>query len=155
MRFFHIAKLAPAFAVSIWALAGASTAWAQLSPEKAIRVRQSSYYLMGHHMSRINATLKGDAPFDKASLESSATVLDLLGRLVADHYPAGSDSGNTRAKPEVWKEAARFKELGKASQAEAAKLLGAVQGGNLDAIKAAYGSTTKSCKNCHDSFKAN
>lgn len=155
MKLLRFARLAPVCAMSIWALTGASAAWAQLSPERAIRVRQSSYYLMGHHMSRINATLKGDAAFDKASLESSATVLDLLGRLVADHYPAGSDTGNTRAKPEVWKEAARFKELSKASQVEAAKLLGAVQSGNLDAIKAAYGSTTKSCKNCHDNFKAN
>jgi cytochrome c556 len=73
---------------------------------------------------------------------------------VSDHYPPGSDSGSTRAKPEVWKESARFRDLGQASQAEAAKLLAAVQAGNLDAVKAAYGATTKSCKTCHDSFKS-
>jgi cytochrome c556 len=133
---------------------GFGLAQGQASAEKAIKVRQSSYYLMGHHMARINAALKGDAPFDKASLEGSATVLELLGRLVSDHYPPGSDSGNTRAKPEVWKESARFKQLGQASQAESAKLLAAVQAGNLDAIKTAYGATTKSCKTCHDSFKS-
>jgi len=126
---------------------------AQAVPEKAIRARQASYFLMGQQMARINATVKGDLPFDKPSLQTSAEALDLIGRLVVDHYPPGSDQG-TKAKPEIWKEAARFQQLAQASQTDAAKLRAAVHGGELGAIKVAYGATSKSCKACHDAFKA-
>ena len=126
---------------------------AESATEKAIRARQSSYYLMGQQMARISATLKGDAAFDKAALETSAEAVDLIGRLVLDYYPAGSDQGSTKAKPEIWKETPRFKQMAQALQAESAKLKAAVHGGDLDAIKAAFGATSKSCKACHDAFR--
>ncbi len=152
-------KMSRAASVAIAVLAGVclhaqAQAQAQVMPEKAIKVRQSGYYLMGAQMARINATIKGDLPFDKTSLALSADALELLGRIVTDHYPPGSDLGNTRAKAEVWKDGARFKELAAASQGEAARLKTAVHGGDLDAIKTAFGATSKSCKACHDVFKA-
>jgi len=127
---------------------------AQAVPEKAIRARQSGYYLMSQQMARINATIKGDLAFDKTALETSAEALDVIGRLVVDNYPTGSDQGSTKAKPEIWKETRRFKQLAQASQGEAARLKAAVRGGDLDAIKAAYGATSKSCKSCHDVYRA-
>jgi cytochrome c556 len=126
---------------------------AQAAPEKAIRARQSGYYLMSQQMARINATLKGELAFDKTTLETSAEAVELIGRLVVDDYPAGSDQG-TRARPEIWKEAARFRQLAQASQSESAKLKAAVRGGDLDAVRAAYGATSKSCKACHDVYRA-
>ena len=125
-----------------------------VAPEKAIKARQSAYYLMGQQMARINATVKGDLPFDKPSLGLSADALEVMSKLVADQFPAGSEQGNTKAKPELWKEPAKFRQLMQASQAETAKLKVAVHGGDLDAIKAAYGATSRSCKACHDSYKA-
>jgi cytochrome c556 len=127
---------------------------AQTAPEKAIRARQSGYYLMGQELARIGATVKGDLTFDKTALERSAEVLDVIGRLVADHYPIGSDQGSTKAKPEIWSETPRFRQLAQASQSEAARLRAAVRGGDLDAIKAAYGATSQSCKSCHDAYRA-
>jgi cytochrome c556 len=126
-----------------------------VSPEKAIKARQASYYLMGTQMARINATIKGDLPMDKPSLQLSAEALELLGRLVADNFPPGSEQGApTKAKPELWKEMAKFRQLQQASQAEATKLRTAVSGGDVELIKVAYGATAKSCKACHDAFKA-
>ena len=127
---------------------------AQTAPEKAIRARQSSYYLMGQQMARINATVKGDLVFDKPGLQLSAEALDLIGRMVGDNFPAGSDQGSTKAKAEIWLEGPRFKQLAQSSQADVVKLRAAVQTGDLDAVKAAYGVTSKSCKACHDTFKA-
>jgi len=121
---------------------------------KAIRARQSAYHVMGHQMGLINAVIKGDLPFDKASLKLRAQTVDLVGRLVGENFPTGSDKGETKAKPNVWKDAQRFKELAVASQAETAKLLAAADKGELDDIKSAYGSASKSCKSCHDEFKA-
>ncbi|MBT9525238.1 MAG: cytochrome c [Rhizobacter sp.] len=125
-----------------------------LAPEKAIRARQAAYFLMGMQMARINATVKGDVPFDKSTMQISVEALDLIGRMVTDNFPPGSDQGTTKAKPEVWKEAPRFKQLALESQSEAAKLKAAVHAGDMSTIKAAYGATSKSCKACHDTFKA-
>jgi cytochrome c556 len=127
---------------------------AQAAPERAIRARQAGYYLMGLEMARIGATVKGDLAFDRAALETSAEALDVIGRLVVDNYPTGSDQGSTKAKPEVWSETPRFKQFAQASQSEAARLRAAVRGGDLDAIKVAYGAMSKSCKSCHDVYRA-
>src|SRR5262245_48354941 len=119
---------------------------AQSTSAKAIKTRQSAYYLMSQQMAHINATLKGDAAFDKASLVESADAVVLIGRLVVNYYPPGSDQGDTKARPDIWKEAPRFKQLAEDLQAESTKLKTAINGGNLDLIKAAYGATSKSCK---------
>lgn len=144
------------FFCCVGALLGLAPAlsFAQNTTEKAIRTRQSAYYLMGQQLGQINAVIKGGLPFDQPSLHVRAQLLDALGRLVQESYPPGSDRGNTKAKPEIWKDLSRFKELASDSQRETAKLRTAVEGGNRDAIKAAYGTTSKSCKACHDSFKA-
>lgn len=135
-------------------LAAMVGAHAQSAPEKAIKARQSAYYLIGDQMARINATAKGDLAFDKAAMQQSGEILGLLSKAVHSYFPAGSDQGApTKAKPEVWKEAARFKQLGEASHEETLKLKTALATGDLAAIKAAYGATAKSCKACHDNFK--
>lgn len=143
-----------ALATVILAVCSPALAAGELAPEKAIRARQSAYFLMGQQMARINATVKGDLPFDKPALESSAEALDAVSRIATDYFPVGSDQGDTKAKPNVWKEAPRFQQLAQASQADTAKLKAAVRAGDLNAIKAAFGATGQSCKACHDSFKA-
>ncbi len=135
-------------------VAAVQLALAQSAPEKTIKARQSAYYLIGDQMARINATAKGELPFDKDAMQRSGEVLDVLSAAVLHYFPAGSDQGApTKAKPEIWKEVARFKQLGEASHGEALKLKVVLTTGDLVAIKAAYGATAKSCKTCHDIFK--
>lgn len=62
-------------------------------------------------------------------------------------------SQNAVAKPEIWKEGAKFKESYEKLMAETVKLEAAAKSGNLDSIKTAFGATGGSCKNCHDSFQ--
>lgn len=141
-----------------WAMGmalAASPVWADndFSPERAIKTRQSSYFLMGQQLAKINATVKGEMPYDKASMELNADVLILLSRMVTQSYPAGSDQGATKAKPDIWKDMPKFNKLAQDSQAEAVKLKTAVSTGDLALIKAAYGATSRSCKSCHDTYK--
>lgn len=123
------------------------------SPERAIKTRQATYFLMGQQLAKINATVKGDLPFDKASLELSADVLFMLSKLVPQSYPAGSDQGTTKAKADIWKDMPKFNKLAQDSVVEAGKLKAAVVTGDMALIKAAYGATSRSCKSCHDSYK--
>ena len=57
------------------------------------------------------------------------------------------------AKPEIWKEQAKFKEHSDKLVAETGKLLAAAKTGNLDTLKAAFGSAAGTCKACHDAFR--
>lgn len=120
---------------------------------RAIKTRQASYYLMAQQMARINATLKGDLPFDKASLELSADLLLLLSKSAPQSFPVGSDQGITKAKSEIWKELPKFNQLAQDAQNEAGKLKTAVSSGDTALIKAAHGATSRSCKACHDAYK--
>ena len=54
------------------------------------------------------------------------------------------------AKPED----AKFRAGATKMQDEASKLNAAAKGGNLEQIKAAFGETAKTCKGCHDTFRA-
>jgi cytochrome c556 len=130
-------------------------AWADgdASPERAIKARQATYFLMGQQLGKINATIKGDLPFDKASLEFSADLLEMLSKLAPQFYPAGSDQGATKAKSDIWKDLAKFNKLAQDSQVEAGKLKAIVATGDIARIKAAYGATSRSCKSCHDPYK--
>jgi cytochrome c556 len=68
-------------------------------------------------------------------------------------FTPDTEALKSRAKPEIWKEGAKFKEASEKMQAEVAKLEVAAKTGNLDTIKVAFGAAGGSCKNCHDSFQ--
>jgi len=101
----------------------------------------------------VGAMVNGRVPFDaKVAAENAELVADLA-KLPWPAFGEGTDKGETRAKPEIWKESAKFKELSDKFQAETVKLQAAGKTGNLDAIKVAFGATGASCKACHDNFR--
>jgi len=102
--------------------------------EDAIKYRKASLTLMATHFGRLGAMAQGN-------------------KLPYAAFVEGSDKGETRAKPEIWKESAKFKEAVDKNQAEMAKVVAAAKTGNLDALKAAVGPAGSSCKACHDNFR--
>jgi len=151
-------RLLSTLAVSAAALAGIGTALpaaAQFAkPEDAIKYRQSALSVMGTHFGRIGAVVQGKAPYDpKATIENANIVL-AMSKLPYVAFVEGSDKGgNTKAKPEIWKESDKFQAGAKELQEQAVKLDAAAKSGNLDAIKVAFGDTAKTCKACHDYFR--
>ncbi|MEJ7804418.1 MAG: cytochrome c [Telluria sp.] len=131
-----------------------SVAAAQVPAERAVKYRQSAYYLMGQNLSQMNLMLKGEVPFNKGSVEMNAETIALLGRLVAHAYPAGSVGGDSKAKPEVWSEGPKFRQLQQSSQLEADKLLAAAKSGDQQVLRLRFSDLSKSCKSCHDSYKS-
>ena len=124
-------------------------------PEDAIKYRQSAFTVMGNHFSRIAAMAQGKVPFDAKAAADNADVVQTVAKLPFQGFAEGTDKGvPQRAKPEVWKEQAKFKASAEKMQAEVAKLDAAAKTGNLDAIKAAVGAVGSSCKACHDDFRA-
>ena len=120
-------------------------------PEDAIHYRQSAMTIQGTHFGRIAAMANGRVPFDAAAVASNAELVATVSKLPWAGFGAGTEGG--KAKPEIWKEQAKFKELSDKLQAETEKLLVAAKGGNLDAIKAQVAATGDTCKSCHDAFR--
>ena len=122
-------------------------------PEDAIKYRKAGFTLTAAHFGRLGAMAQGKVPFDAKAAAESADVLAVVSKLPFTAFVEGSDKGETRAKPEIWKESAKFKEAADKNGAEMAKLVAAAKTGNLDNLKAAFGSAAPTCKACHDNFR--
>jgi cytochrome c556 len=123
-------------------------------PEDAVKYRQSALTVMGTHFGRIGAMVNGRAPFDAKSAQESAHIVATMSSLPWPAFTPDTEALKSRAKPEIWKESAKFKEASEKMMSEVAKLETAAKTGNLDTIKAAFGAVGGSCKACHDSFQA-
>jgi cytochrome c556 len=122
-------------------------------PEDAIKYRKASFTVMSAHFGRLGAMANGRVPYDAKAAADNADTVSALAKLPWAAFGEGTDKGETRAKPEIWKESAKFKEASDKMQAEIVKLNVAAKAGNLDALKAAFGPAGASCKACHDNFR--
>lgn len=135
-------------------LAASVPAQAQFAkPEDAVKYRKASLTVMGAHFGRIGAMANGRAPYDAKAAAENAELVAALAKLPWAAFGEGTDKGETRAKPEIWKDAAKFKEASDKMQVEIGKLNVAAKAGNLDALKAAFGPAAATCKACHDAFR--
>jgi cytochrome c556 len=140
--------------VSLAAAAIALPAQAQFAkPEDAIKYRKAGFTVMAAHFGRLGAMANGRMPYDAKVAADNAAVLSVVAGLPWGAFGEGTDKGETRAKPEIWKESAKFKDSADKMQAEMVKLAAAARTGNLDNLKTAFGPAAQSCKACHDAFR--
>ncbi len=142
-------------AVAATLAAMAAPASAQFAkPEDAIKYRQSALSVLGTHFGRVGAMANGRVPFDAKVAADNAELVAGMAKLPWAGFAPGTDKGgNTRAKPEIWTEQAKFKENNDKLVTESAKLAAAAKTGNLDALKTAFAATADTCKACHDTFR--
>jgi len=141
-------------AVAAVTLASSLSAFAQFQkPEDAIKYRKATFTVMATHFGRIAAMAQGKAPFDATAAAANAEIVAMMSKLPYTAFAEGTGSGETRAKPEIWTEADKFKAAASKMQDEVAKLNVAAKTGNLDQIKAAVGDAGKTCKACHDNYR--
>ncbi len=132
----------------------AASASAQFAkPEDAIKYRKSVMTLMSAHFGRIGAVVKGVRPFNAAEVQANAALVETLSNLPLDAFGAGTDKGETRAKPEIWTNPDKFKAAGDQMQKAVLTMSAAAKAGNQDQLKAAFGDVGKTCKGCHDDFR--
>ena len=146
----------PSFRLALLAAAAAFAlpAAAQFAkPEDAIKYRQSVMFLQGQHLGRIFAMASGRAPFDAKAAVDNAVLLDTIDKLPFAAFVDGTDKGNTRAKPEVWTERAKFGAAAQKMQDEGSKLVAAAKTGDQAQIRTAAGAVGGACKACHDSYQ--
>ena len=143
------------FAATTAAMLLATGASAQTfqKPEDAIKYRRSAMTVMAAHFGVLGAMAQGKAPFDAAAAARSADVIALVSHLPFAGFVPGTDKGETRAKPEIWTDQAKFKDRAEKMQDAVGKLAAAAKTGNLDTMKAAFGPAGNTCKACHDDFR--
>lgn len=122
-------------------------------PDDAIKYRKASFTVMATHFGRLGAMANGRLPYDAKVAADNAELVTTMSKLPWAAFAEGTDKGETRAKPEIWKESAKYKEAADKMQAEMAKLNMAAKAGNVEALKAAFGPAAASCKACHDNFR--
>ena len=123
-------------------------------PEDAIKYRKAALTVMGAHTSRLGAMAQGRVPFDAKIATENAEIVAEMAKLPWAAFVDGSDTGDTKAKADIWKESAEFKDYAVKLQTESVKLVVAAKSGNQDAFKTAFGATAGTCKTCHDDFRA-
>ena len=91
---------------------------------------------------------------DYATVEAKAKDLMASSAGIVGAFPAGSGTGKTKAKPEIWDKAADFasgaKNLGKA----AGELAAAAKAGNADDVAVKMKAVGDTCGACHKAFRA-
>ncbi len=121
--------------------------------EDAIKYRQSALFVMAQHFGRLGPVVKGEQAYNKDEVARNAAIAEQMSKLPWDGFVAGSDKGDTDAKPEIWSDAAKFKSAAEKMEQEMSKLAQAAKGGDLNAVKSQFGATGKACKACHDDFR--
>jgi cytochrome c556 len=122
-------------------------------PEDAVKYRKAAFTVMAAHFGRVGALVNGRAPFDAAAAQQNMEVATMMSKLPFTAFGPGTDTGDTRAKPNIWSDNAKFVAASNKMVEEMAKLNTAAKSGNLDQIKAAFGPVGGTCKACHDDFR--
>ncbi len=145
-----------ASAAALVALAAALPAAAQFAkPEDAIDYRQSVMTVMGTHFGRLGAMVQGKVPFDAkaAAGQREHRTRDVHAAVLGVRARHRHGTATQRPRPTSGRTRPSSRLRARRLQDQAVKLDAAAKTGNLDLIKAAFGDTAKTCKNCHDNFR--
>ena len=128
-------------------------ALAQANPNQLIANRKGAMGLQGKYLGPMLAMVQDRSPYDPAVIQRNTEYLAVLTRLAWDDFqPTTVGNANTRAKEDVYKDAAKFKAGIDEMQAEMQKLSVAARSGDRAAVGLAVRSVGKACNSCHEAF---
>jgi cytochrome c556 len=133
-------------------VAGFGAAQAQGNDAAMIGYRQKVMQTNGFHAGSIGAILKGEWPH-KEDGPVHAKALAANAQLILNAFKAQTADVKTDAKPEIWKEWAKFEEKAKAFERETAKLADLAGSSDMSGIPAQMKAVGGACKSCHDDFR--
>ena len=123
--------------------------------QQLMKERHDNYEKIGDAMKQVTRELKADSP-NLQAVREGATVIATLAPQVPGWFPAGTgpEAGKTEAKAEIWQRPDDFRAKAATFEQAANAFRTASQGNDLGAIRAAHGELGKSCKACHDLYRA-
>jgi len=146
--------------VSVTMLTGAGALAQDEGPhDKSIKARQSLMQLYSFNLGILGGMAKGKIEYNADAAQAAAdNLLAAASMNQSAMWPPGSHSEDAanrqnRALPAIWETYPKIAEAGEAL-GKAATEMQAAAGNGLDALKGAMGAAGKSCKGCHDDFRA-
>lgn len=133
--------------------AAAGPAMAQAKPEVLVKQRQAAMTLIGKYFGPLGGMAQGKVPFNGQVVARNADYLAVLTQMPWDGFHPSTADTESRAKPELFKETQKVKDLAGRLQAEVKKLQSVADNGNESAIKAQIGAVGKTCAACHDAYR--
>jgi len=145
--------ISAALLFAVFGVMFAGSVFGQAKPEDAIKFRRGVMAVIGWNFGPMAAMAKGDRPYDAAAFARNAEIAAFMSKLPLEGFTPGSESGETKAKPEIWLDMDDFKAKLEKMQTEVAKLAEVAKAGDLSTSKAQLGETGKACKACHDKYR--
>jgi len=157
-RFAKARGIAPQAAVGLALVFGSWMAGATdtTDPVAAIEARKEGFKnALGPAMRTINNELRSDAP-NLTALAEPAAVIAARAPEIAGWFPPGSDASTgiaTKALPAVWSDRKEFDELAAQLVVDANALVAAIDGGDLETVKAQARTLGGNCAACHRKYR--
>lgn len=132
---------------------------AQMDVEDQIETRQSSFTFAAWNMGKIKAqAVDGDVAYNQEQMLAAANAIAAvansgLGSLFGPGT-AMDKNDNTRLKPEFFDKPEKAREVAIGFAEAANKLQNVAANGDKAALAAQFSEVGKSCKACHDNFRA-
>jgi cytochrome c556 len=118
--------------------------------------RHEGMETIGKSVKTIKQTLDSGSP-DLAAIRTAAAKIDELAGKSAGWFPQGTGQDvlhKTRALPAIWEKPEDFAMKDRNLREAATALNAAAQSGDLSQINARFADLGKTCKACHDSYRA-
>ena len=128
------------------------------SKEEALAVMHHRHEAM-ESLGKASKTIKrqlDSTPTDISVIRKAATAYYDMAPKMASLFPPGTgpDVGKTGAKPEIWQNTADFEGKIRDYQAATKAFADVVAHVDLAQLKAGFGDLQKTCKACHDKYRA-
>jgi cytochrome c556 len=106
---------------------------------------------LGKHMKSINRGLK--AGQITPDMHKQAEEIQAIAGSLANLFPAGEQKHGSRAKPEIWSDAAGFNNANQKFVLAAAAFSDALKSNDVSAAQASKKQTGKTCGGCHKAYR--
>ncbi len=133
------------------ALAVAVAGGVAFAQADAIKARKDGFQVFRTSTGAIKRVVDGTG--SAADVVAPANAIAAQAAKQVALFPAGSDKGETKAKPEIWANMADFTAKMKAAE-DAAKAIAMAGGaGNMDGVKSGFGALGAACGACHKAYR--
>jgi cytochrome c556 len=142
-----VRKLIAGALFGMLALGGSTHVFAQSAAEK----RQNAM----KDMSAANKAIKGAVEAkDYATVEAKAKDINGTAEKIVSLFPAGSNTGKTKATGAIWEKADDFAKGAKALAKASSELAAAAKAGNADDVNTKMKAVGDTCGACHKAYRA-
>jgi cytochrome c556 len=124
--------------------------------EALFHERHKGMETIGKSVKTIKQTLDSGSP-DLTAIRTAAAKIDDLAGKSSGWFPLGTGQDvlhKTRALPAIWERPEDFASKDRNLQQAAQALKAAADSGDMNAIQARFADLGKTCKACHDSYRA-